>query len=108
MRWVWTIVEPSGFETDSQGFKIDHEGKPSLDDLQGAVDGDIESLDIKKEYKALFEDMYRPLKFHGMFVNESARWQGLPLNTYASGFLHQKYGSFVMGNAVLVFTEDLS
>lgn len=95
MKYMWDIVTPAGFD-----LKGTREFKPTLKDLQNAVEGLIQSVPINSVYRSILEDKYK-LKFVNAYVNEEGLILGLERNIYASAFVD----TFIAGNLVLIFNE---
>ena len=81
----WMVIHPDGVLEQ-------YHDKPTLEQLQEAVGGDIEEVPVhSKRFTAL--------------ANEEGKLKGLPFNPYATGIL-KPVGDFLVGPVVFIGPPD--
>jgi len=102
MTTRWQLVTPEG---GLQGQASD--GKPTLKQLQEAVGGYIEYVELAPSYTHELEVLYG-LPITETYVNEEARLmpERFAFNQLATSMLHPKYGAFILGCMVIVFSDE--
>ena len=101
MTTRWQLVTP---EAGLKGPASD--GKPTLKQLQEAIGGYIESVQLAPSYSRELEALYG-LPITATYVNEEARLMPdrFAFNQLATSMIHPKFGAIILGCMVIVFSD---
>ena len=102
MTTQWQLVTPeAGLEGPASS------GKPTYEQLSESVGGYIEYVELAPSYARELEALYE-LPITATYVNEEARLmpERFAFNQLATSMLHARYGAFILGCMVIVFSDE--